>query len=132
MALCPSSSSSCQCRAGWWCHRCRCASRCAPPCPRPPRRLVVIPFFVPLVSVPLVVVIVLPWHWPWASHHCRRRVNAGQGDVGGAVIVHACCGGWWWLLMLVVVGGVVTAVRVGGGGGGDGSGGWRHRRLRWW
>ena len=77
------------CGAGWWwwgrCHH------CAPhlahaPCrhSRPRHRLVVVP--IPLLIVPLVVVDVLPWHWPWMSRCCHCHVDAGR-VVGSLSIV---------------------------------------------
>ena len=80
---------SCHCRprhpprgAGWWWwgrHHCRAPHLArAPRChSRPRHRLVVMP--VPLLVVPLIIVDVLLWHWPWTSRCCRhRRVNAGR------------------------------------------------------
>ena len=63
----------------WWGHRCHCAPHLAR-APRhrscPHRCLIVMP--VPLLIVPLIVIDVSPWHWPWMSrrhHHC---VDAGR------------------------------------------------------
>ena len=67
--------------AGWWwwgrCHRRAPHLACAPHCRSCPCcRLVVMP--VPLLIIPLVIIDVLPWHWPWTScHHCRH-VDAGR------------------------------------------------------
>ena len=77
------------CGAGWWwwgrhCRRAPHLAR-APRCRSCPRRcLVVVP--VPLLVVPLVVVVVSPWHWPWTSRHRCCRVDAGR-VVGSPSIV---------------------------------------------
>ena len=39
--------------------------------------IVVISLIIPLVPVPLIVVVVSPWYWPWVSHHRCCHVDAG-------------------------------------------------------
>ena len=41
------------------------------------RCIVVVSLIIPLIPVPLVIVIVSPWYWPWASHRCHCCVDAG-------------------------------------------------------
>ena len=67
--------------AGWWWWGCR--HRRAPHLARPPRHrsrprhhLVVMP--VPLLVIPLVVIDMSPWHWPWMSCHRCHCVDAGR------------------------------------------------------
>ena len=69
------------CGAGWWwwgrcCRRVPCLAHA--PCrrSRPRRCLVVMP--VPLLVVPLIIVDVSPWHWPWTSHRRCHHVDAGR------------------------------------------------------
>ena len=60
-------------RAGWWwwwgcpCHHAPRLTR--PPCHHPCHRL--------------IVVDVLPWHWPWVSRCRHHHVDAGKGVVVG-------------------------------------------------
>ena len=75
--------------AGWWWWGRRCCHApclaCAPHCRSCPRcHLVVMP--VPLLLVPLLVVDMLPWHWPWTSCHRHCRVDTGR-VVGSLSIV---------------------------------------------
>ena len=66
----------------WWGRRCCCAPHLAraPRCrSRPHCRLIIVP-------VPLLIVDMSPWHWPWTSCcHCHH-VNAGR-VVGSLSIV---------------------------------------------
>ena len=58
----------------WWGHRHRrapCLAHAPHHCSRPCRRLVIVP-------VPLLVVDVSPWHWPWTLHHRCHCVDAGR------------------------------------------------------
>ena len=75
--------------AGWWWWGCRCC--CAPhlahaPCrrSRPRCHLVIMP--VPLLVIPLIIIDMSPWHWPWMSHRRRHCVDAGR-VVGSPSIV---------------------------------------------
>ena len=65
----------------WWGRRRHCAPHCHS-CPR--RHLIVVP--VPLAIVPLVIVDMSPWHWPWSSRHRHHCVNTGR-VVGSPSIV---------------------------------------------
>ena len=65
----------------WWGRRRRCAPRHHS---RPRHHLIVVP--VPLLVIPLVVIDVSPWHWPWTSCCCCRHVDAGR-VVGSPSIV---------------------------------------------
>ena len=72
----------------WWGRRRRRAphlARAPHCCSRPCCHLVIMP--VPLLVVPLIVVDVSPWHWPWTSRHCCCHcVDAGR-VVGSPSIV---------------------------------------------
>ena len=77
------------CGAGWWWwgrRHCRAPRLAHAPCrhSHPRRHLIVMP--VPLLVVPLIVVDMSPWHWPWTSHRRHHCVDAGR-VVGSLSIV---------------------------------------------
>ena len=90
-SLSPSSSLSCQHRAGWWWWGCGCRP------PHPPRHFITIPL------VPLVIIVIMSlWHWPLASHRRRHAyvlwwevVRGGHGGCDGGRCHHRAGWSWW-------------------------------------